>query len=174
MNRIELQQRRRLLRLEAGMRERVEREALASSLGQTAKLAALRGEAVEQADGRLRIWSRDGLRSLYEADDLDASEYEAGLFFRSCFERVGALAASAAEPRVDASHGGLAEWRAWRAKMLGDMQALARSTRQATTLHRVAGEGRALRSLCKGGVDYGLNLKALRQVLGAIADRVGL
>jgi hypothetical protein len=177
MNRIELQQRRRLLRLESGLRERVEAEALALSLGQTARLASLRGEAVEVEPGRLRIWSRDGLRTLYEGDDLDASEYEAGLFYRTCLETVGKLPTSALSDAATSggvSGAAVTEWRAWRALNLGVMDALARSEPEATALLRIAGEGRALRSISQGGRDFRVNLRALKAVLGRIADRFGL
>jgi hypothetical protein len=174
MNRIEQQQRNRLLRVEQGLKARVERDALKASLAQTAQLAERRGEDVEQADGRLRVWSRDGLRALYDHGALDAAEYEAGLFFRVCYEAVDSWPTSdfdrigSHRPPKD-----IAPWRAWRAKQLADMGGLARTSREATSLWRVAGEGRALRSLSRGGQDYSLNCRALSRVLGAIADKFG-
>jgi hypothetical protein len=174
MNRIETQTRRRLLRIEADQRARIERDALAGSLHRTAALAQLRGEEVEQVDGRVRIWSRDGLRHLYEGSELDLAEYEAGLFYRACLETVGAMASSDMARIARTVFPGAASWRAWRALSLGQMDGMAQSSREAEALLRVAGEGRAVRSISQGGADYKLNVKALRAILARIAEQFAL
>jgi hypothetical protein len=174
MNRIEQQRRARLIRIEHGLQERREREALKASLEQTAALARRRGEDVGQDGPRLRIWSRDGLRTLYEGDAIDPAEYEAGLLYRCCLEAVDRWRVSdlAQLPGCHPLGGG--DLQALRALQLAAIEGLSRTGREATTLLRIAGEGRAMRSISRGGADYALNCKALRRVLGAVADRFGL
>ena len=175
MNRIEHRRRARLLRLEASQREHREGLSLAASLGQTVALAERRGEVVVQAKGRVRIWSRDGLRSLYESGALDGEQYEAGLSYRKCLEAVqslpGGLLGDAVDNGAPVDHGHLQALRACR---LTIMEGLARTVREATTLRVVAGEGRAIRGLSGGGADYALNVKALGVILERIAERFGL
>ena len=64
--------------------------ALAERLDETARLELARGGAVERDGGRLRLTSRDGLRTLLERGGLEPPEYEAGLMYRRCFETGGA------------------------------------------------------------------------------------
>jgi hypothetical protein len=57
---------------------RDEARALAQRLEETARLERARGEQVEQAQGKLRITSRDGLLTLLERGGLERPDYEAG------------------------------------------------------------------------------------------------
>jgi hypothetical protein len=60
---------------------REDARAVAEGLAETARLERARGGQVEQAQGRMRITSRDGLLTLHERGGLERPEYEAGAPF---------------------------------------------------------------------------------------------
>jgi hypothetical protein len=173
-NLLERKERARLLRQEQFTKARTEDAALRERLDETVCLAVLRGEQVESGHGKTRIRSRDGLRSLLDGGQLDHSEYDAGLYFRLCFETLNAGPRSNLNRDIRGGNGHFAETRAFRAMRLSEMEGMADRRREWPMLRYVAGEGRAARALSKGGADYNLNVKALKVVLGEIADRYKL
>jgi hypothetical protein len=96
------------------------------------------------------------------------------MYFRKCWETLESSPRSNLNRDIRGSNGQFAETRAFRAKRLAEMEAMAKPGRQAQTLRLVAGEGRAMRSLSTGGANFYLYVKALKVVLGEIADRYGL
>lgn len=174
LNALERKHQERLRRLEAQAKARVEDRALQERNTETVCLAVLRGEQVESGQGKIRIRSRDGLRFLFDGGQIDSSEYEAGMYFRKCWETLESSPRSNLNRDIRGSNGQFAETRAFRAKRLAEMEAMAKPGRQAQTLRLVAGEGRAMRSLSTGGANFYLYVKALKVVLGEIADRYGL
>ncbi len=161
---------------------RAEARALEDGMAQTAELARNRGESVEQAQGRLRITSRDGLQSLFEHGGLERPEYEAGLMYRRCYETLHAGPRSnlardfSASVRgfAEAPAEGFAELRAFRAEKLRHWEGLAQTGRQVWILRLVAGQGRSINSVAPGGSARAANTKALMVLLGEIARERGL
>jgi hypothetical protein len=161
---------------------RAEARAHDARMDETVSLAHGRGEVVEQAQGRLRITSRDGLQSLYEQGGLERPEYEAGMIYRRCYETLHAGPRSnlaqdfsgVARGFSEASADGFAELRAFRAEKLRLWEGLAKSGRQAWILRLVAGQGRSINSIAPGGSARAANTKALMAVLGEIAKERGL
>ncbi len=161
---------------------RAEARAHEARIGETATLARARGETVEQAQGRLRITSRDGLQTLYEQGGLERPEYEAGMMYRRCFETLHSgprsnLAGdfgSGVRGFSEASADGFAELRAFRAEKLRLWEGLAKTGRQAWILRLVAGQGRTINSVAPGGSARAANTQALLAVLGEIAKERGL
>jgi hypothetical protein len=163
-------------------RARAEDAALAQGLEQTTALALQRGEVVEQADGKLRVTSRDGLQTLFEQGGLERPEYEAGLMYRRCYETLNAGPRSnlnrdfGAPTRGFAEAGaeGFAELRAFRAETLRRWEALTRTGRSLWVLRLVAGQGRTINSIAPGGSARLTNTRALTEALEEIARERGL
>jgi hypothetical protein len=168
--------------IEAGQ-AREEARALAERLEETARLERARGGEVQQADGRMRLTSRDGLLTLYERGGLDRAGYEAGQLYRRCYETLtagprsnlnrdflGGVRGGFAEDAADC----FAEIRAGRAQKLAAWEALATSGRQLWVLRLVAGQGRTINSIAPGGSARLANTRALTEVLDAIAKERGL
>lgn len=161
---------------------RAEAAALAERLDETARLELARGGAVERQGGRLRLTSRDGLRTLLESGGLEPPEYEAGLMYRRCFETLSAGPrsnlnrdfASGVRGFSESDVDGFAELRALRAQQLARWEALAGTGRQLWVLRLVAGQGRTINSLGAGGSARLANTRALLEVLRAIAVERGL
>lgn len=161
---------------------RAEALSLAQRLDETVRLERARGGTMERAEGRLRITSRDGLRTLLERGGLESPEYEAGLMYRRCYETLSAGPRSnlnrdfmsgvrgAAEAPAD----GFAELRALRAQQLARWEGLAGPGRQLWVLRLVAGQGRTINSLGSGGSARLANTRALVEALRAIAVERGL
>jgi hypothetical protein len=168
--------------IEAGQ-AREDARALAEGLEQTARLERARGGQVEQAQGRMRITSRDGLLTLHERGGLERPEYEAGMLYRRCYETLtagprsnlnrdflGGVRGGFAEGAAD----GFAEIRAFRAQKLAAWEGLAATGRQLWVLRLVAGQGRTINSLAPGGSARLNNTRALTEVLRAVAMERGL
>lgn len=161
---------------------RAEARAHEDRMQETVTLARGRGEWVEQAHGRLRVTSRDGLQTLFDQGGLERPEYEAGMLYRRCYEALSAgprsnLArdfASGVRGFSEAHTDGFAELRAFRAEKLRQWEALARTGRQVWALRLVAGQGRTINSIAQGGSARAANTKALMAVLGEIAKERGL
>jgi hypothetical protein len=161
---------------------RAEARAHEDRIAQTAALARQRGETVEQAQGRLRITSRDGPQSLYEHGGLERPEYDAGMMYRRCYETLHAgprsnLArdfSAGVRGVAEAPADGFAELRAFRAEKLRQWEGLAKTGRQVWILRLVAGQGRSINSIAPGGSARAANTKALIGVLGEIAKARGL
>ncbi len=78
---------------------------VAAGLVETFALARARGERVETSAGKLRVSSRDGLRSLREAGHIDEAQYAVGLLYRQGFEARGRdLRAASLEPGRGGGH----------------------------------------------------------------------
>jgi hypothetical protein len=174
IDRLALKERDRLRRIEAWERHKAEEAEVQSGIDETVGLAISRGEQVESAKGKVRIRSRDGLRFLFDGGQLDQSEFEAGLFYRLCYETLESSPRSNLNRDIRGANGAFAETRAFRAMRLSEMETIAKPGRQATTLRLIAGQGRAVRAISSGGADFHLNVKALKVVLGEIADRYKL
>jgi hypothetical protein len=161
---------------------RAEALALAERLDETARLERARGGEVERADGRLRITSRDGLRTLLDRGGLESPEYEAGLMYRRCYETLTAGPRSnlnrdfmsGVRGMAESPAAGFAELRALRAQQLTRWEDLARTGRQLWVLRLVAGQGRTINSLGAGGSARLANTQALGEVLRAVAVERGL
>jgi hypothetical protein len=161
---------------------RAEALALAQRLDETASLERARGGQVEREGGRLRIPTRDGLRTLLDSGALESPEYEAGLIYRRCFETLSAGPRSnlnrdfmtGVRGVSEAGADGFAELRALRAEQLGRWEAMAGTGRQLWVLRLVAGQGRTINSLGAGGSARLANTRALAEVLRAIALERGL
>ena len=160
---------------------RTAEKALADGLAETASLARERGEVVSQAGGRMRVTSRDGLRTLYEQGNLQQPEYDAGTLYRRCFETLNAgprssmnRDASGVRGFSEAGAEGFAELRAFRGEKLRQWEAMAKTGRQLWVLRLVAGEGRTINSIAPGGSARLANTQALMEVLRAIAVERGL
>ena len=161
---------------------RAEALAMARRLEETARLERARGGEVEQAQGRLRITSRDGLQTLRERGGLEGPEHEAGLMYRRCYETLTAGPRSNLNRDLasgvcgfgEAPADGFAEIRAHRARQLAQWEALAGTGRQLWVLRLVAGQGRTINSLATGGSARLTNTRALAKVLRAIALDRGL
>jgi hypothetical protein len=162
---------------------REDARALAERLEETARLATARGEAVDRAQGQMRITSRDGLETLHERGGLERPEYEAGMMYRRCYETLtagprsnlnrdflGGVRSGFSEGGAD----GFAEIRAFRAQKLSAWEALAATGRQLWVLRLVAGQGRTINSLAPGGSARLANTRALMEVLRAVAVERGL
>jgi hypothetical protein len=156
---------------------RDEARALADRLAETARLERARGGQVEQANGRMRITSRDGLLTLHERGGLERPEYEAGMLYRRCYETLTAGPRSnlnrdfmngARGGFAEGAADGFAEIRAFRA------QKLAATGRQLWVLRLVAGQGRTINSLAPGGSARLTNTRVLTEVLRAVAMERGL
>jgi hypothetical protein len=161
--------------------DEVEAQALADRLEETARLERARGGAVEQAGGRLRLTSRDGLQSLHEQGGLERCDYEAGLMYRRCYETLSAGPRSnlnrdfsGVRGFAEAPADGFAELRALRARQLQAWEALAETGRQVWVLRLVAGQGRTINSIASGGSARSINTRALIEVLQAVARERGL
>jgi hypothetical protein len=161
---------------------REEARALAQRLEETARLERARGEQVEQAQGKLRITSRDGLLTLLERGGLERPDYEAGMMYRRCYETMSAGPRSNLNRDFSGVRGGFcegaadgfAEVRAFRAQRLVAWEALATTGRQLWVLRLVAGQGRTINSLAPGGSARLANTRALLEVLRAVAVERGL
>ena len=160
---------------------RAEALALAERLDETVRLERSRGGEVEQANGKLRLTSRDGLRTLLDRGGLEGPEYEAGMMYRRCYETLSAGPRSnLARDFMTGVRGGgggadaFAEIRAQRAQRLAEWEALASTGRQLWALRLVAGQGRTINSLATGGSARLANTRALIEVLRAIAMERGL
>ena len=162
--------------------ERAEALALAQRLEETARLERARGGEVVQAQGTLRLTSRDGLQTLLERGGLEGPEHQAGLLYRRCYETLTAGPrsnlnrdfAGGARGFGEAPANGFAEIRAFRAQKLALWEALATTGRQLWVLRLVAGQGRTINSLGAGGSARLANTRALTEVLRAIAVERGL
>jgi hypothetical protein len=170
--------------IEAGQ-AREEIRALTERMEETARLERARGGEVEQAQGRMRVTSRDGLQTLYERGGLERPEYEAGQIYRRCYETMTAGPRSNLNRDFSAGLGGgrgfregaadgFAEIRAFRAQKLAAWESLATSGRQLWVLRLVAGQGRTINSLAPGGSARLANTRALTEVLRAVALERGL
>ena len=155
---------------------RVAEKALADGLAETAFLARERGETVSEASGRMRVTSRDGLRTLYEQGGLQQPEYDAGALYRRYFETLNAGPRSSMNRDASGVRGfneagaeGFAELRAFRAEKLRQWEALAKTGRELWVLRLVAGQGRTINSIAPGGSARHANTQALMAVLRAIA-----
>ena len=161
---------------------RAEALALAQRLDETARLERARGGQVERAEGRMRLTSRDGLRTLLDGGALESPEYEAGLIYRRCYETLTAGPRSnlnrdfmsgvrgVSETTAD----GFAELRALRAEQLARWEAISGAGRGLWVLRLVAGQGRTINSLGGGGSARLANTKALGEALRVIAVERGL
>lgn len=162
--------------------ERAEALALKQRLDETARLERARGGKVERVEGRLRLTSRDGLRTLLDSGGLEPTDYEAGLIYRRCFETLTAGPRSnlnrdflgGARGLGEGPADAFAELRALRAEQLARWEALAGKGRQLWVLRLVAGQGRTINSLGSGGSARLANTRALVEVLRAIAVERGL
>jgi hypothetical protein len=161
---------------------REEERALTERLEETARLERARGGVVEQAQGRMRITSRDGLATLLERGGLERPEYEAGLMYRRCYETLTAGPRSNLNRDFSGVRGGFsegaasgfAEIRAMRAEKLALWEGLATCDRQLWVLRLVAGQGRTINSIAPGGSARLMNTRALTEVLRAVAEERGL
>lgn len=161
---------------------RAEDLALTQRLDETARLEQARGGAVERTEGRLRLTSRDGLRSLLDSGGLENPDYEAGLIYRRCYETLTAGPRSnlnrdfmsGVRGVAEASADSFAELRALRAQQLARWEALAGAGRRLWVLRLVAGQGRTINSLGGGGSARQANTRALVEALSAIARERGL
>jgi hypothetical protein len=128
----------------------------------------------------VRITSHDGLQSLRERGGLEQPEYEAGLMYRHCYETLAGGPRSNLNRDFSGVRGsggppeGFAEQRAMRARRLARWEAMAASERELSVLRAVAGEGRTINSLASGGSARAANVRALTEVLRAVAVERGL
>lgn len=94
-----------MLRIAGAQLARQAQAQVAAGLVETLKLARARGETVETDGGRLRISSRDGLRSLRQGGHITDAHYAAGLSYRAGFEARGRdLRAAGLEPGLGGGH----------------------------------------------------------------------
>ena len=129
-----------------------------SSTAETVDLAKRRGEVVTQGPQHVRISSRDGLRTLYDANHITADQYREGLVYRSLYEgtQAGGLTANLeATPSGNApgstAHRGMVQIKR-NARRLRIDTAVGRSLGPfgLKVLQQVAGEGVSASALCKG------------------------
>lgn len=144
-----------MLRIAGAQLARREQVQVAAGLVETLNLARARGEAVETDDGRLRISSRDGLRSLRQGGHINDDHYAVGLSYRVGFEARGRdLRAAGLEPGHGGGHDNdrFVAGRLRRARMLDFVaradravaMALADKPMALRLLRSVAGEGTSL------------------------------
>lgn len=163
-------------------RQRAHALTIARGLDETAKLETGRGNPVKRDGGRLRIPSRDGLRTLLESGALEVPEYEAGLAYRRCYEALsGALPCSNGEGGAGGadSHIELRAIRAeqltlWEGRKSRDRQLWTLTGRQVWVLRLVAGQARTILSLGSSGSAKRMNTLALVEALTLIARERGL
>jgi hypothetical protein len=158
------------------------RDELDASLDDVARAAMRRGERVSQYndDGARRIKSRDGLAALAEGGAISEQEAKDGMAYRLLFEEAGKGAGlgSQLEDRPksirSSTHGAVAHglFRAYVGVRLTGIETAVNhadaSGRALAALRGVAGEGRSVRSLGRGGDVRTKNLAALRLALRVV------
>ncbi|MDP1642733.1 MAG: hypothetical protein Q8L59_11160 [Phenylobacterium sp.] len=151
---------------------------------ETAELAQARGEVIgasrdAESSRALRISSRDGLATLFEAGAITAHQYGAGRAYRVAFEAAGVIRVASLNP--DGPAGGRAQPSGLQARSAHELQrayVLARlrqielavsglGDRELNVLRKVAGEARTIRELGGGGNTREANQAALRRALEA-------
>lgn len=178
------QMRERSLHAEKLRREQIDAFWAEQAAMETAGLAQGRGEEIGQvrepeAARALRISSRDGLATLFEARTISAHQYGAGRAYRVAFEAASAgLKISNPSPaaRVFRSSDPLTHHRdageLQRAYVLARLRQIELAvsglgSRELQVLRSVAGEGRTIRELGGGGRAREKNTAALRRALEA-------
>lgn len=178
------QMRERSLHAEQLRREQIDAFWAEQAAMETAGLAYGRGEEIGQvrepeAARALRISSRDGLATLFEARTISAHQYGAGRAYRVAFEAASAgLKISNPSPaaRVFRSSDPLTHHRdageLQRAYVLARLRQIELAvsglgSRELQVLRFVAGEGRTIRELGGGGRAREKNTAALRRALEA-------
>jgi len=163
--------------LEARLAARNEARALAASMAQQVALEAARsgeGVAVVERSGAVRIKSRDGLKSMHAAGNLDDDLAQAGLAFRLCYETAGSalrVARHGDQPGGGRGDADAAELlRAYRLARLAQFErALQLRDASGYTLavvRSVAGEGRPLVTIDASGAS---KAKARKALIGGLA-----
>lgn len=153
------------------------------SAAETAELASARGEeigkaGVEDAPRALRISSRDGLATLFEARAISAHQYGAGRAYRVAYETAAKVRIANLNPSGVSAGKSPAGLQARSAHELQRAYVLARlrqielavaglGERELTVLRKVAGEGMTIRELGGGGNTREANQAALRRALEA-------
>jgi hypothetical protein len=164
--------------IERGLNDNEEQEALRAHLIMLETLEKGRGGEIE-GDGSMRLTRRDGLESLFSAGGLDKNQHDALCRYRALFETVREGLKSQM-----GSAAGSGEGEGWQEKRLRAritiqaietrVQAGSRNGRGLTTLRLVAGEGRTISSISKGGSDRALNSRALVRAADDAADVLGI
>jgi hypothetical protein len=179
----------------SGLERDLERQDAAAAVGrglsESIALETARGERVDvskgrEAQGRVRIRTRDGLETLARAGAIDPVQYKAGLFYRDLYE--------ATDPERDLrSHldglerrgrGGEAVAEAWAerrhrlARTVAVIEARVRladrNDRAVRMLREVAGNARSLGAFIGGGGSQAVGKRALITALDVCAAYFGL
>lgn len=177
---------------EAGRQDRVDAGRIADDVARELRAAMqaavyeaqARGETVVpyKADGAVRVKGRDGLWTALEAGVITSAMAEAGLEYRALFEAAGSEQLGSQLGRVEeggirasSSHGATVRglWRAYAGVRVTTAEARVLtadpSQRALSVLRAVAGEGRAIWSLGRGGNRREANGKALALALPIVA-----
>lgn len=170
-------------RIEAGLIAQAIRRELGAALDVVIYAAQARGEtAVEfNDDGAVRIKGRDGLQSLIDSKALTEAMGNTGYAYRTIFEMMGPAAIGSQLGRVgevsarSASNNAVTRHslrRAYAGVQLATAEAAVLaddpSRRGLMVLRAVAGEGRTIYSLGKGGNTREANTSALITALGLV------
>ncbi|MBC7168984.1 hypothetical protein [Phenylobacterium sp.] len=151
------------------------------SAAETAELASARGEEIGKAGGpdapkALRISSRDGLATLFEAGVISAHQYGAGRAYRVAYETAAKVRIASLNPSGVSAGKSPAGLQARSAHELQRAYVLARlrqielavaglGERELTVLRKVAGEGMTIHQIGGGGKPREKNKAALRRAL---------
>ena len=131
--------------------------------------------------GYCRLKERDGLRSLFEAGRLTATEYEAGSIYRRLYEDAASSGGrSQLDDRVKSTTAdvvaiGLKRAKASLLKTRIDVAVAVQLKSEPVALQAlrlVAGEGRSVRTMVKGSKQFDRTLDALRRALGVATAEI--
>lgn len=175
------QMRERSLHAEQLRREQIDAFWAEQAAMETAGLAKGRGEEIGQsrepeAARALRISSRDGLATLFEARAISAHQYGAGRAYRVAFEAASVVRIANLNPTAVSGGSSPAGLQVRSAHELQRAYVLARlrqielavsglGTRELTVLRKVAGEGLTINELGGGGKPRAKNKIALQRAL---------
>ena len=185
-NRDPLQRAKGRLEMEALQREvqsETEVEAVMRGLNETAAQARMRGDFVapEDVEGRIVLRSRDGLESLTKAGSLNPIQYDALCLYRIVFEATETSLRSCMGDRSGGGGSGFdMKAQNWGAETMkrkaieAKVQAASRNGLGLKTLRLVAGEGRTINSITKGGADRANHVAALLIAADVVADYFGM
>ena len=176
------QMRERSLHAEQLRREQIDAFWAERAAMETAGLAQGRGEEIGQsrepeAERALRISSRDGLATLFEARTISAHQYGAGRAYRVAFEAASVVKISQMNPdrvmtprQASSAMGLRSPAELQRAYVLARLRQIELAVsglgrRELDVLRKVAGEGLTIREIGGGGRARQANTDALRRAL---------